>query len=113
MGYWLIILCVVFEISLELCFKLAANHAKEADDEFIVALKQPIAWLGIMLWLMETICWLYALHQVPLHIAFPFISLTYIGIPLASALFLKEKLNKKHIIASVLITAGVIIIARG
>lgn len=112
MNAWpLILLCVVIEIALELCYKVAANRASGIDDHFLTALKQPLAWLGMALWLAETLIWVRVLETTALSVAYPIMSLVYLGIPLASAWVLKERLSLRHALASGLIASGVALIA--
>ena len=112
MSTWpLILLCVALEITLELCYKIAANKAALIDDRLVTALKQPQAWLGMCLWLAETLIWVRVLETTPLSLAYPLMSLVYVGIPLASRVVLKEHLTPRHLLASGLIAAGVAVIA--
>jgi undecaprenyl phosphate-alpha-L-ara4N flippase subunit ArnE len=98
----LIGLCILLEAAYQLCFKQAADHSAFAET-----LAKPILWAGIIIWGIELVAWTNVLEHVPLSIAFPIMSLTYITTLVASALLFKERVNKRHAIGALLITAGV------
>jgi len=99
---WLIGFCVLAEAAREVCFKQAANHTA-----LFKAILKPITWLGIVFWGIEIVAWTLVLEQAPLSIAFPLMALSYIAIVLAGALILKERVNVRHAVGALLITAGV------
>ena len=109
----LILLCVVAEITLDLCYKVAATRAARIDDRFVTVLRQPFTWAGMALWLVQTLLWVRVLQTTPLTVAFPLMSLVYIGIPLASRVVLKEKMTWRHVLAAGLIAGGVALCASG
>lgn len=94
--------CIITEAARELCFKSAAHASK-----FKQTIAKPIVWLGIVFWAIELVTWTNVLEHVPLSIAFPLMSLSYVSILLASALVFKEQINKRHAIGALIITAGV------
>lgn len=98
----LIAFCIMMEAISQLCFKRAANHTNLAQ-----ILVKPLVWIGILVWGIEVVAWLYVLEHVPLSIAYPIMSLTYVTTLIAGALVFKESINKRHAIGAILITAGV------
>lgn len=102
---FLIIFCIIAEAARELCFKQAS-----AQPSLLAALRKPITLLGIVFWLIEIAVWAYVLAYVPLSIAFPLMSFSYVAIVWASAFVLKEPVNFRHFIGTLLITLGVICI---
>lgn len=94
--------CIVTEGMSQLCFKHAADASTLPET-----LSKPIVWLGILLWGVEVIAWINVLEHVPLTIAFPVMSLTYVTTFLAGAIVFKESVNKRHAVGALLITAGV------
>ncbi len=64
----------------------------------------------LFLYGIATILWIYLLSYMDLSKAFMYYGLTFVFIPLISALLLKEQFNyQRQIIASALIIAGIII----
>ncbi len=102
MNVALIVTCIILEAARELCFKSAA-HA----STFREAIFKPIVWLGIIFWAIELGLWMQVLKTVPLSIAFPLMSLSYVIILISSAIVFKEHINKRHALGAFLITAGV------
>ena len=98
----LIGLCILLEAAEQLCFKCAAN-----DSSLLKTLTKPILWAGVLLWSVELVAWTNVLEHVPLSIAFPIMSLTYITTLMAGALVFKERVNKRHAMGALLIAAGV------
>lgn len=109
----LILLCVVAEITLDLCYKVAVNRAAKIDGSLVTVLRQPLTWVGMALWLVQTLLWVRVLQTAPLTVAFPMMSLVYIGIPVASRFLLKEKMGLRHMMAAGLIAGGVALSASG
>jgi undecaprenyl phosphate-alpha-L-ara4N flippase subunit ArnE len=94
--------CIIAEGLCQLCFKQAANASTLAQT-----LTKPMVWLGIAIWGIEVVAWTNVLEHVPLSIAFPLMSLTYVTTLMAGAWVFKEQVNKRHAFGAVLITAGV------
>ena len=84
---FLITFCIVMEAISQLCFKQAANNATLAH-----IIIKPMAWIGILVWGIEVVAWLNVLEHVPLSVAYPMMSLTYVT---------------RHAAGALLITAGV------
>lgn len=98
----LILLCVLLESTMHLCFKRASDGVTLST-----ALLRPLLWLGILLWAVEIVLWIYVLGQVPLTLAFPIMSLVYVVTALGGTLLLKEKMNLRQIAGALLISIGV------
>ena len=97
-----IIFCIVTEAGRELCFKGAAD-----SGTLIKNLKEPLIWFGVMFWAIEIIAWMDVLTKVPLSIAFPLMSLSYVVILIAGAFVFKERIHWQHALGALFITAGV------
>jgi undecaprenyl phosphate-alpha-L-ara4N flippase subunit ArnE len=102
-NFSLIVFCIITEGISQLCLK----HSADGDISFWQTLAKPILWLGILFWAIEIIAWTIVLEAVPLTIAFPVMSMTYVTTILASSLVFKEEINRRHILGTILITAGV------
>ncbi len=103
----LIAFCIFAEVSRELLFKVAADSAQDSDNYALAVALKPAVWLGIFLWAVEVVAWVVLLQKVPLSIAFPLVNLNYAGVPIASALFLKERLRPKQMLGAALVAVGV------
>lgn len=98
----LIALCVMLEALYQLCFKQAA-HA----STLLETLVKPVVWLGIVIWAAEIMLWMLVLEHLPLSVAFPLMSLSYIATLMAGKHIFHERVTKRHAMGALLITAGV------
>lgn len=99
--------CIVAEVARELAFKRATDRAGDSKNVALALAREPLIWIGILLWLVETIAWLVVLQHVPLSIAFPAMMLVYASIPAAGALFLGERLSRTQLIGVGFVVVGV------
>ena len=108
----LTVLCVT-GISLgQLLFKKAA-----------LALTQQAHWMAWLLngWLISalalygitTILWVWILRSAPLHVAYPFMGLAFVLVPLIGSWVLDEPLHWQALAGGVLILTGVALAAQG
>ena len=98
----LILLCILSEAAREVCLKIAADHTA-----FHRAVLKPITWVGVFFWATELVGWTTVLQHIPLSVGFPLMALSNITIVAAGAIVLKEKINLRHAVGALLITAGV------
>jgi drug/metabolite transporter (DMT)-like permease len=76
-------------------------------------LLQPLVMAGFALYGLGMVCWLIALSQVELGYAYPFISLSYVLILIASKVLFREELSGMKLFGVASICLGVIVIAGG
>lgn len=107
-------LSVVCDVAGQLCFKLGADRLPDTHGRALVLAALRDSWIcgGILIYLVEVVVWLRILAEVPLSIAFPIASLNFLGVTLASAVFLKERVVRRQWLGACLITLGVVIVAR-
>jgi drug/metabolite transporter (DMT)-like permease len=72
----------------------------------------PGVFFGLVLYLFGTIFWLAALSRVDLSYAYPFASLSYVVMLLASWMMFDEKITLARIMGTVVICIGVFLIYR-
>jgi drug/metabolite transporter (DMT)-like permease len=104
----LLAFCIVAETVQQLSFKLGADRAGAADGFFRGVAVQPLIWLGVALWVVESIAWVLVLQKAPLSLAYPVMTLTYAAVPLAGVVLLKEKMTRRQLAGAYLILGGVI-----
>ena len=109
-------LSVVCDVAGQLCLKLGADDLPDdgaSTGEMALAMLRS-AWIagGVLIYIVEIFVWLRILAEVPLSIAFPIASLNFLGVTLASAVFLKEPVGRRQWFGAVLITLGVVVVAR-
>lgn len=76
---------------------------------FINLLFDPFVFSGFFAAFLASIFWMIAISKFKLSYAFPFTSLSFVFIMLASAFFFKEALNLYKVIGIILVLLGIII----
>jgi undecaprenyl phosphate-alpha-L-ara4N flippase subunit ArnF len=114
-GYLLAAGSVLLTALAQLAMKWGMTHLPEAagfSADFIkTLLHQGASWLvvgGILAYLLSMLCWLQALHHLPLNKAYPLLSLSYALVYLATALL--PWFNESFTLAQ---TLGVLLISLG
>jgi drug/metabolite transporter (DMT)-like permease len=72
----------------------------------------PNVFIGLIVFLCGTLFWLAALSRVDLSYAYPFASLSYVIMLVASWLLFDEKISLGRLLGTVVIGIGVILISR-
>ena len=75
-------------------------------------LTNPFVFIGLVIYFLSVIFWLAALSRVDLSYAYPFASLSYVIMFLASWLLLHETITPMRIIGTLVIGLGVFLISR-
>ncbi len=107
----LLAFCVMAESVQQTCFKAGSNRAGADRNPVVDALTQPLVWAGIAIWAMETVAWIFVLQRAPLSLAYPVMTLTYVGAPLAGMLVLGEQLGRRQMAGAALVAGGVLCVA--
>ena len=72
----------------------------------------PHVFIGLVIYLAGTIFWLAALSRVDLSYAYPFASLSYVVMLVASWMMFDEKITLGRFLGTVVIGIGVLLISR-
>jgi len=112
----LVALSLALDVAGQLLFKVGLNKLEQqgidAGAHFWLAIARS-PWLvgGISAYAIEIPLWTAVLGLLPLSIAFPLASLSYCGVAIAARFVLGEKIPLRRWLATVLITAGVAVVA--
>lgn len=90
----------------QILFKLAAIDSTGAQS----ALHLLTSWkmiLALAVYGIATLAWVYALRSVPLTIAYPFVALAYVIVPVLAHFFLGEVISLRTIAGAAFIVFGV------
>lgn len=94
----------------QILFKLAAEDidvsARGVLDSFLLNRQLLVA---LIVYGFATIAWLFVIRGVPLRVAYPIAALSFIIVPILSAIFLSESITSKTVIGSMVILLGVFI----
>jgi drug/metabolite transporter (DMT)-like permease len=107
-------LSVMCDVCGQLCFKIGADRLP--SNRSVIGSARAVlssSWLiaGLCVYAVEVIVWLKILSDVPLSIAFPIASLNFLGVTLASATILGERVGRPQWLGAWLVTIGVAIVA--
>ena len=113
-GLLLVLFCALCEALGQVCFKLSALHSRHGVDPWGVirgSIQNHWMLCGTACFLTEAAIWTIALTKLPLSIAFPVGSVSFVFVALLSFLLLKERVNKRKWAGIALILAGVVLVS--
>ena len=70
----------------------------------------PWFWAALALYGLATLLWIHILQTMPLNLAYPFVALGFILVPVAAFFLYKEPVHLQTIIGTAVIIAGLLII---
>jgi len=89
----------------------SASSASEHETSLAQnALGNGWVWLGLALFGISALAWMFTLSRVPLNMAYPFNALGYLAILAASVLVLHEKANVWTGLGSGMVVCGLIVV---
>lgn len=108
--YSLVLICVAVLAIGQILFKEFSLRLEKAGgfSQLSFADLAVFAVAGI-LYAASSVLWVIALRSVPLSIAYPFMALGYILVPLAALVFYGEHLNLRYFLGAFLIMLGLVV----
>jgi drug/metabolite transporter (DMT)-like permease len=91
----------------QIFFKLAARAASGAAAVLPWDFLNPYLFTALAIYAAATFLWVWLLKTLPLNVAYPFVGLAFIIVPLLAAFFLHEPLDWRNLAGGVLIASGV------
>ncbi len=113
-NFLLIIICVLGISAGQILFKLASESIPTTFemDKWLSFSVNKYFLLALVIYGAATVLWILALKRVDLNIAYPFMALAFVIVPMAGYLFLGESVSYKTFFGAALIIAGLIISVR-
>ena len=112
----LLALTALLSAAAEMFFKqgaLMTAHLPAAANWFgISALASWWVWPGMLIQILGMGCYAAVLRRLPLHVAFSFMSILHVLIPVGSLVFFHEQISPRRWSGIALVLAGIWIIAR-
>lgn len=68
---------------------------------------------GLVLYGIGTVLWLFALKQLDLSLAYPFVAMSFVMVMLSGMILLGEPFQTSRVVGIALIIAGLLVMARG
>ncbi|MBK6868240.1 MAG: EamA family transporter [Burkholderiales bacterium] len=106
------ILCVLGISVGQLLFKKAASAFTSATNMQAWLLNGWL-WSALLLYGLMTLLWIWVLRHAPLHIAYPFMGLAFLIVPVLAWVWLGEPLTWQTLAGGALILAGVTLASTG
>ncbi|MFP7674057.1 EamA family transporter [Marivita sp. S0852] len=99
-------------------FKIGVGQASTSADaglmmKLTAMLFSPMILLGLALYGVGTVFWLFALKQLDLSLAYPFVAMSFVMVAGSGMLFLGEPVQPSRLIGLGLIILGLLVMARG
>lgn len=111
-AVWIGLIMTPVTISVgQILFKISSEKLDQANLAGFIRLSlDPVFILAVGIYAAATFLWVFVLRSVPLSIAYSFMAITYLAVPLLSAQFLGEVLNMRSYLGAALIIGGVLVI---
>jgi len=110
-GVWIGLILTPFTIAVgQILFKMASGSVEKFDHMAVLSLmKNPIFMLAVAIYATATVLWVFVLRSVPLSVAYSFMGITYLAVPVLSAVFLGEAMNWRIYVGAGIIITGVLV----
>jgi multidrug transporter EmrE-like cation transporter len=103
----LIFITVIAMAAGQILFKLAANEMQLSLGGFLKSLLNIKLIIALFIYAFSTVLWLIVLKLTPLRVAYPFLGLTFMFVPVFSRLFLGEAIHWQNFAGVALICLGI------
>ena len=115
--FLLILTSVSLSALAQLALKMGASAAPEAraagiGSELGGLLQSPMVIVGLGLYGVGALLWLFVLGRAPLSLAYPFVGMGFILTMLAGAFWLNESVSFARVAGTLLIATGCVLVAR-
>lgn len=107
-NYLVLLGCILSIAAGQLLFKMAAT-APRGDEPVWRLLLSPPLLIGLAVYGVAMIAWIWQLRTVPLTRAFPFMALGFILTPLAASVLFGEATSPRYWLGALLICAGILL----
>jgi drug/metabolite transporter (DMT)-like permease len=99
--------CVAAIAGGQILFKLAARTGEASAAAFPWNIVNAWFLAAIVVYAAATLMWVWLLRTLPLSLAYPFVGLAFVIVPVLAALWLGEALDWRNMAGGVLIAVGV------
>lgn len=98
----------------QILFKMAGTRMEgNGIAAFLGLILDPVFIIAMAIYGTATFLWVFVLRSVPLSVAYPFMSLSFVMVPIFAAVFLGEALNIRYFFGAILIIGGLIVVNGG
>lgn len=105
---FLLTLMTVIGLSIgQVLFKLAAMALQGDAPLWQLLARNGYLWSALVVYGLSTALWVAVLRQAPLRLAYPFVALAFVLVPLMGHWFLGETLRWQSLLGAALIAVGI------
>lgn len=90
----------------------ARGRTAGVGGEMLGLAQSPMVLLGLGLYGVGAVLWLFVLGRVPLSLAYPFVGMGFVLTMLAGLFFLGESVGPARLVGTLLIAGGCVLVAR-
>ena len=96
----------------QVLFKLGALTSNAVPEGVSLVARYLNGYLvaAFAVYVVATVAWIYVLKTVPLNVAYPFMALAFVVVPLVAHFFVGEPLAWNHLVGGLVIGAGILIV---
>ena len=91
----------------QILFKLAAGDMHVSESWIRQIVFNRYLAVAMIVYLSATALWVALLRQIPLHVAYPFVALAFVLVPVLGYWFLNEPLRWQSLLGALVIVLGV------
>jgi len=119
MGYFYIFLTIILTVYGQIILKWRLNQLDALPELFlgkliflIKSLFDPYIFSSFFSAFLASLAWMAALKEFELSKAYPFMSLSFVGVLIISYWLFKETISVQKVLGSILIIVGVILVSK-
>ena len=101
--------CVILFAAGQIVFKVAAD-AGAATGTFLAPRPAAITLAAFAMYGVASILWILLLQRAPLSRIYPFAGLAFVIVPVAAHFVLGDAIGARHLVGSVVIAVGVVVV---
>jgi drug/metabolite transporter (DMT)-like permease len=100
----------------QVAFKMGVSSLPVKSGALVTVMLQaamsPLIWLGLAIYGISVLTWLWVLSKVDVSVAYPFVGISFVLTVGIGALFLHENVSPLRWFGTLLVVGGCIVIAR-
>lgn len=101
---------LTLKAAMEAIGRIGTAQVSEAGQTIARALKEPLLWIGLVLFGISALFWLVVLSRVALSLAYPFVGLSYVVVVVLARFFFHEHVPPLRWVGVSVIAVGIALI---
>jgi small multidrug resistance pump len=110
MPYILLFLSILIAVFGQTLFKIGTDSHSSTSEAFWTVFFVPTVFFGLALYFLSALIYIQALKTIPLSIAYPSLSLSYVIVVLLGVFLFNETLQKGQVFGLLMIISGVVLL---